>query len=60
MKRVPQGLIRQSDDMGKTWTGITHNAYTEMQLWLSVISGDSMESRIVKVQYEECNEISSN
>ena len=27
-------LLRQSDDMGKTWTGITHNAYTEIRLRL--------------------------
>ena len=25
---------RQSDDVGKMWTGITHNAYTEIQLRL--------------------------
>ena len=33
-KEVTQGLIRQSLYTGKTWTGITHNAYTETRLRL--------------------------
>ena len=34
MKKVTRGLIRQSDHQGKTRTGITHNAYTDIQLGL--------------------------
>ena len=31
---VTRGLIKRSEDFGKTWTRITHNAYTEIQLRL--------------------------
>ena len=27
-----EGLIKQSEDIGNTWTGITRNAYTEIRL----------------------------
>ena len=53
MEKVTRGLIRQSDHIGKTWTGITNIPNTNIQPRL----GSNKWGQIGMKQDEECNEL---